>query len=63
MAPLLYGYRGSEKTNFESILDLIDNIQAYVLANTESLQEIEINPLICTAKNAIAADALIRKAQ
>jgi succinyl-CoA synthetase beta subunit len=28
----------------------------------DNLEEIEINPLICTAEAAIAADALIRKA-
>jgi succinyl-CoA synthetase beta subunit len=27
------------------------------------VEEVEINPLICTQDNAIAADALIRKAQ
>jgi succinyl-CoA synthetase beta subunit len=34
-----------------------------VLANADSLEEVEINPLICTAQAAIAADALIRKTQ
>ena len=62
MAPLLYGYRGKKKVNFDAILDSIEGIQAYVLANADSLEEIEINPLICTAEAAIAADALIRKA-
>ncbi len=62
MAPLLHGYRDKKKANFNAILDSIDGIQAYVLANVDSLEEIEINPLICTPKAAIAADALIRKA-
>ena len=62
MAPLLHGYRDKKKVDFNAILDSIDGIQAYVLANVDSLEEIEINPLICTPKAAIAADALIRKA-
>ena len=63
MAPLLHGYRDKKSVNFDAILDAIEGIQAYVLANVDSLEEIEINPLICTAEAAIAADALIRKAR
>ena len=63
MAPLMYGYRGKPSINFEALLDAIDALQSYVLANADSLEEVEINPLICTAQAAIAADALIRKTQ
>ena len=63
MAPLLHGYRDKKSVDFDAILDAIEGIQAYVLANVDSLEEIEINPLICTAEAAIAADALIRKAR
>ena len=41
---------------------VVDALQAYVLANLDSLEEAEINPLICTPTRAVAADALIRKA-
>jgi len=41
----------------------MDAVQAYVLANADQVEEVEINPLICTQQTAIAADALIRKAQ
>jgi succinyl-CoA synthetase beta subunit len=63
MAPLMHGYRGKPSINFEALLDAIDALQSYVLANADSLEEVEINPLICTAQAAIAADALIRKTQ
>ena len=63
MAPLLYGYRGKPHINFDALLDAIDALQSYVLANAGSLEEVEINPLICTAQTAIAVDALIRKTQ
>jgi len=61
IAPLLTGYRGAPPANFNAILQAIDALQAYVLANLDSLQEAEINPLICTPTRAVAADALIRK--
>ena len=63
MAPLMHGYRGKPSINFEALLDAIDALQSYVLANADTLEEVEINPLICTAQAAIAADALIRKTQ
>lgn len=61
IAPLLTGYRGAPPANTNAILQAIDALQAYVLANLNSLQEAEINPLICTPTRAVAADALIRK--
>lgn len=59
---LLGGYRGAEAANMEAVLDAIEALQAYVLANLDSIEEAEINPLICTPTRAVAADALIRKA-
>lgn len=61
IAPLLNGYRGAPPANIDAILQAIDALQAYVLANLDSLQEAEINPLICTPTRAVVADALIRK--
>ena len=61
-APLLAGYRGSAPVDMEALLDAIDAIQSYALDNAATLEELEVNPLICTANAAIAADALIRKA-
>ena len=61
IAPLLHGFRGKPPVNFKAILDAIHAIQAYVLANAAYVEEVEINPLICTAQTAVAVDALIRK--
>ena len=63
IAPLLEGFRGNPPVDLDALLAAIDAVQAYVLANAERVEEVEINPLICTQDNAIAADALIRKAQ
>jgi succinyl-CoA synthetase beta subunit len=63
IAPLLQGFRGNPAIDLDALLDAIDAVQAYVLANADQVEEVEINPLICTQQTAIAADALIRKAQ
>jgi len=61
ITPLLSGYRGAKPANITAILAAINALQSYVLANLDSLQEAEINPLICTPTRAVAADALIQK--
>ncbi|MEX0320057.1 MAG: acetate--CoA ligase family protein [Ruegeria sp.] len=61
-APLLAGYRGKPGADMEALLDAVEAVQAYVVANAASVSEVEINPLICTADGAVAVDALIRKA-
>ena len=62
IAPLLAGYRGRPAADLEAVLDAIEAIQAYVLANADRVEELEINPLICTPSGAFAADALLREA-
>ena len=47
----------------DSILDAIEALQAFVVANADDVTEVEINPLICTETRAVAADALIRRRQ
>ena len=61
IAPLLAGYRGAPAANRQAIIDTMLAFQDYVFANADCLAEAEINPLICTAKKAVAVDALIRK--
>lgn len=60
VAPLLRGYRGAPPANEQAIIDAVLAVQAYVVAHAARLDEIEINPLICTPTRAVAADALIR---
>ena len=61
-APLLAGYRGKPAADLEAVLDTVEAVQAYVIANAAHVSEVEINPLICTPDRAVAVDALIRKA-
>ncbi|MFY0693244.1 MAG: acetate--CoA ligase family protein [Paracoccaceae bacterium] len=58
---LLQGYRGGDAADMEAILDTIEKLQDYVLANANRLSELEINPLICTPTGAFVTDALIRE--
>ncbi|WP_425044796.1 acetate--CoA ligase family protein [Primorskyibacter sp. S87] len=61
IAPVLDGYRGSPPADRAAIVDSVRALEAYVLANADGLEEIEINPLLCTPHDAVAADALIRR--
>jgi acetyl-CoA synthetase len=63
IASLLRGFRGKPAVQRDAILDAVAAVQAYVIANAATVAEVEINPLICTAHGATAADALIRKAE
>lgn len=61
-APVLAGYRGRPAADMGAVLDAVQALQAYVVANADTLAEVEVNPLICTPVGAVAVDALIRKA-
>jgi len=61
VAPILHGYRNQTAANIETVLDAIEAVQSYVLAHQNTVEEVEINPLIVTPARAVAADALIRK--
>ena len=63
IAPLLAGYRGKPPADRAAILDAIQAVQSYVTDHAESVEELEINPLLCTPSEALAVDALIRKSQ
>jgi len=63
VAKIMRGYREKPPIDFDSLIHTILAVQSYVIANAAVLEEVEINPLICTDNNAIAADALIRKAR
>lgn len=61
ISTLLRGYRNGPAAHMPAILDAIEAVQNYVLANAQGLEEVEVNPLICTPTDAIAADALLRR--
>ncbi len=63
IAPVLNGYRGRTVADPTAIFDAIRAIQDYTIANADTLTEIEVNPLMCTMHNAVAADALLRRTE
>ena len=58
--PLLDGYRGRPKADMGALADIAVNLGALMLAD-DSLEEIEINPVLVREKGAVAVDALIRR--
>lgn len=62
IAPILAGYRGKPGVDMNSVVAAIEAVQSYVIANADTVDEVEINPLLCTPDVIVAVDALIRKA-
>jgi acyl-CoA synthetase (NDP forming) len=58
--PLLDGYRGRVRADAGAFVDMAMRLSALMLAD-DTLEEIEINPVILRETGAIAVDALIRK--
>lgn len=59
--PLIEGYRGKPAARLDAIIAAVVALQDYVIANADSISEVEINPLMCTPDAAIAVDALLRQ--
>ena len=60
IAPVLSGYRGASAADCSGIASAVLAVQDYVIANSEVVREVEVNPLLATPNRAVAADALIR---
>jgi len=60
ISKLLNGYRGKPAADTDAIVNAVMAVQDYVTRNAKGLDEVEINPLICTQTRAIAADALLK---
>ena len=58
--PLLDGYRGRPKADMAAVADIALRLGARML-DDDSLEEIEINPILARQQGAVAVDALIRK--
>ncbi len=61
IAPVLDGYRGAPRADRPAILRAVQAVEAYVRAEADGLERLEINPLLCTPTDAVAVDALIRR--
>ncbi|MBK6466547.1 MAG: acetate--CoA ligase family protein [Rhodobacter sp.] len=58
--PLLDGYRGRPKADVAALSAIAARLTALMLGD-DSLEEIEINPVLLRAEGAVAVDALVRR--
>jgi acetyl-CoA synthetase len=58
---LINGYRGAVAGNREAALDAIEAIAKFAMQNSDSLLELDVNPLLVTPDAAVAVDAFIRR--
>jgi hypothetical protein len=58
--PLLDGYRGRPKADMVAVATMAVRLGALIVAD-ESLEEIEINPVMVRETGAVAVDALVRR--
>jgi len=54
---LLKGYRGSEPVNLQALENLIKTFSALVMEIENSIESIDLNPVICNAERCVVADA------
>jgi len=57
---LIEGYRGKEAGDLASVIDAIEAIVRYAVANNGSLLELDVNPLCVLPDGAVAVDAFVR---
>ncbi len=60
--PLLEGFRGRPAADIDAVVSAVLAVQRFAMDNLETLEELDVNPLMVRArgKGAVAADALIR---
>ncbi len=56
---LLTGYRGSRPVNMDRLTQLLIRFSTLMTAMAERVESIDLNPVMCTDKNCVVADARI----
>ena len=59
-APLFNGFRGRPKADLDAVANAIVSIADFVQDHSDSIEELDINPLMLLPAGVVAADALIR---
>ena len=57
--PLLTGVRGQAKADLKALVDVILKVQRLAVDHTDTIAELDINPLVVHPTGATALDALI----
>ena len=60
VARIIEGFRGGVAGDMNAVLDTVEAIANYAVANSDRLLELDVNPLLVTPDAAIAVDAFIR---
>lgn len=60
LSAVLNGYRGQPAADMPAILDAVNAIMRYAETYKDTLLELDVNPLMAGATDAVAVDALIR---
>lgn len=56
---LLEGYRGSDAINLKALTRIIINFSDFLMALTNDIASIDLNPVMCTSERCVVADARI----
>ena len=56
---LFYGARGQASTDIKSLIKVIVSLSNFIAANSDQVDQVEMNPLLVNEKQIIALDALI----
>lgn len=59
---VLHGWRGRPPADIDAVVDVVLKIQDFVMAHLDTLEELDVNPLVVRRQNkgAVAVDALVR---
>ena len=58
-ARLLQGFRGSAPVDMDRLADVVVRLSEFAADQADSIEELDVNPLICAAGHIVAVDALI----
>jgi acyl-CoA synthetase (NDP forming) len=56
---ILYGYRGKAPINMDSLSDLMIKFSGLIIDIEDSIESIDLNPVMCSDKRCVVADARI----
>jgi hypothetical protein len=58
---LLQGFRGSAPANVDALADAIARVSEFAADCAGEIEELDVNPVLCSASRVLAVDALITK--
>jgi acetate---CoA ligase (ADP-forming) subunit beta len=56
---ILYGYRGKDPVNLKDLSDLMVKFSGLIMDMEDSIESVDLNPVMCSAEKCVVADARI----